>query len=190
MGLQLVTDPSVEPVTLAEAKLHLKAEGVDDDTLITALIRVAREAVEHRTGRALLGQAWRLTLDAFPEAIPLWRVPIVSVSSVKYFDEEGAQQTLAPAGYKLDATREPAWIVPAYGASWPSTRRDINVVEVDWVAGYHATDPTKVPAAIKQWMLIAIATLYENRESVVTGTIVAKLEYVDRLLDRYVVPRL
>lgn len=190
MGLQLITDPSVEPVTLSEAKLHAKVEDSADDALVTAIITAARQWAEQKTGRALLGQTWRLTLDRFPDAFKLIKTPILTVAYVKYVDVNGAQQTLDPADYMLDATMEPAWIVPAYAKSWPETRDQVNAVEAQWTAGYHASDPSKVPTAIKQWMLIAIATMYELRESVVTGTIVSKLEFVDRLLDRYTVQRL
>lgn len=191
MGLRLITAPTVEPVTLAEAKLWLKVETGDtaDDALITALIAAVRQMAEQKTGRALLGQTWQLTLDCFPDEIELTRVPILAVSSVKYLDRNGAQQTLDPASYTVDATMEPAWIVRAYNMGWPETRDDINAVEVRWTAGYDATDPTKVPEAIRQWMQLQLAAAYANREAVVTGTIVTPLGFVDRLLDRYTVPR-
>jgi len=192
MGLQLITDVTVEPVTLAEAKLWLKVEdGITaDDALITGLISAVRQMAEQKTGRALLGQTWKLTLDAFPDAIELTRVPLLAVSSVKYLDRDGVQQTLSPASYTVDATNEPAWVVPAYNVSWPETRADINAVEVTWTAGYHATDPTKVPAAIRQWMQLQLAAAYVNREAFVQGQEVRGMPFVDRLLDRFTVPRL
>lgn len=192
MGLQLITDVTVEPVTLAEAKLWLKVEdGITaDDTLITGLISAVRQMAEQKTGRALLGQTWKLTLDAFPDAIELTRVPLLAVSSVKYLDRDGVQQTLSPASYTVDATNEPAWVVPAYNVSWPETRADINAVEVTWTAGYHATDSTKVPSAIRQWMQLQLAAAYVNREAFVQGQEVRGMPFVDRLLDRYTVPRL
>ncbi|MBK8916371.1 MAG: phage head-tail connector protein [Phycisphaerales bacterium] len=192
MGLQLITSPTAEPVTLAEAKLWLKVEAGDtaDDSLITRLISAVREWGEQKSGRAFLGQTWRLTLDAFPDAIELTRVPILSVNSVKYVDENGAPQTLSPASYTVDSASEPAWVVQAYGTSWPTTRRDVNVVEVEWVAGYHATDAGKVPDAIKDWMHLNLAAAYANREAFVAGQEIRSLPFVDRLLDRYTVPRL
>lgn len=189
MGLQLTVEPTVEPLTTAEAKLHLKVDDATDDTLIAAIIAAVRQQAEQKTGRAFLGQTWKLTLDRFPSAIELTRVPILAVASVKYYDRDGAQQTLAGASYTVDATSEPAWVVPAYGYAWPETRCDINVVEVIWTAGYHATDPLLVPASIKQWMLLMIGAVYENREAFAAGAI-AELPFVNRLLDRYTVPRL
>ncbi|MBV9418770.1 MAG: phage head-tail connector protein, partial [Alphaproteobacteria bacterium] len=38
MSLQLTTPPATEPITLAEAKTHLKVDTTDDDALITRLI--------------------------------------------------------------------------------------------------------------------------------------------------------
>lgn len=68
--LERVTQPEIEPVTLAEAKRHLRVSdevgspelpGPDDDD-IAGLIVSAREWVEGFTGRALIDQTWRLTI--------------------------------------------------------------------------------------------------------------------------------
>jgi uncharacterized phiE125 gp8 family phage protein len=68
MPFVLVTPPASEPVSLAEAKLHLRVETgmTDDDTLISALIVAARQVVETITRRALITQVWKLVLDQFP----------------------------------------------------------------------------------------------------------------------------
>lgn len=59
--LRAVTQATDEPVTLAEAKLHLRADGDDSDTLITALITAAREVVERQTGYALAAASYEWT---------------------------------------------------------------------------------------------------------------------------------
>lgn len=194
MGLRLFTAPTVEPVTLAQAKLWLKVETGDtaDDALITALIASVRQMAEQKTGRALLGQTWQLTLDAFPEAIELTRGPVLSVTHVKFKDTSGVQQTLASQDYTVDTERDDGWayLVPAYGKSWPETYDDINAVEVRWQAGYDASDPTKVPEAIRTWMQLMLGAAYENREAAVQGQEIRTLPFLDRLLDRYTLPRL
>src|SRR5947199_210729 len=63
--LRLITPPSIEPVTLAEAKAHLRLEISDDDALVSDLIGTARELIEEEVARSLITTAWGLTLDQF-----------------------------------------------------------------------------------------------------------------------------
>ncbi len=162
MALIRITAPATEPLDLATAKLHCRVDGTDEDTLITALIVAAREQAEHETGRALVTQTWELVHDAFPEAFVLRRAPIQSVTSLKYLDPAtGTELTLDPADYLLDKDSEPGYVVPGYGKTWPYAREVPNAVRLRYVAGYGAA--VAVPQAIKQWMLLAIGTMYENR---------------------------
>lgn len=180
MSLKVITPPASEPVTLAEAKLHLRVDGTTEDALISSLIVAARQGAEHLTDRALMTQTLELSLDGFPSVIKLPRPPLVSVTSVKYVDQAGAEQTLVSTDYQLDAASEPARLMPAYGETWPTTRNQVNAVTIRYQAGY-----TTVPDQIKSWMLLRIGMLYANRESVATGISVAQVPYVDRLLDAY-----
>lgn len=86
----------------------------------------------------------------------------------------------------MDDKSEPGWIVPAYGYSWPSTRDDVNAVIVTYVAGYGA-NAAAVPLPIKQWILLALGTMFDNREIEVTGAglAAAELRYSYRLIDTY-----
>lgn len=167
MALVLVTAPAAEPVTLTEAKAHLRVDVSSDDTLITSLIVAAREHVESYTGRALISQTWDLFLDGFPDCeIELPRARVQSITSVTYTDANGDAQTWAAAKYQADSKSEPARLKPAYGESYPSTRADtFNTVTVRFVAGY-GDDAADVPQLIKNGMLFLIAHLYENREAV------------------------
>jgi hypothetical protein len=108
-----------------------------------------------------------------------------SVDAVKYVDENGVQQTLAPEKYKVDAISEPARLVPAYGTTWPSARNEINSVIVEFTCGYGTA--ADVPQPIKQWMLLRIGALYENRESdvIVQRGALESLPFVDGLLIPY-----
>lgn len=180
MGLTLVDVPSTEPVTLAEAKSHLRVTGADDDTLITALIVGARQATENFTHRALITQTWDLTLDAFPDEITVPLPLLQSVTSISYIDGNGASQTLASTEYTVDAKSEPGRIVPAYGKSWPVIRNIINAVTVRFVAGH--ADAAAVPQAIKQALLLQIGHLYEHRESVNIGSSVTELPMASEYL--------
>jgi len=68
MALELISPPAVEPVTLDEAKAHLKVDTTDDDALIATLISAARAKAEWHTGRAFVTQGWTLWLDRWPAA--------------------------------------------------------------------------------------------------------------------------
>lgn len=180
MGLKVVIQPAVEPVTLAEAKAHLRVDGSDEDGLIESLIVAAREACEHETDRAIPQQTLELLIDAFPvDGIKLPRPPLVSVVSVKYIDVDGILQTVDSSDYYLDDGQEPAWVLPAYGFDWPSTRDEANAVRVQFEAGY-----VTCPEALRQWILLRIGTLYATREAD-SDRPAQPSQFVDRLIDRY-----
>lgn len=168
--------PSVEPVSLAEAKLHLRYEGTDDNDLITALIKAARRHAESFTRRQLITATWQLIMDGFPSGslIEVPRPPLQSVTSITYTDADGDTQPVSADDYDVDTKNQPGRIEPSYGNSWPSTRDEMNTVTVTYKAGYGdaATDvPEDIVAAVK----LLVANWYEHREPVVVGTIAAEL---------------
>lgn len=190
MALKLLTAAAEEPVTLAEAKLHCRVDGTDDDALFTGvIIPAARESAEHRTGRALVTQKWELSLEAFPAgAFDLPKPPLQSVESIKYRDTAGNLQTLGPAAYTVHTSSLAGKVAPAYGTSWPATRGQLDAVTVSFTAGYG--DRSTVPAGLKSWILLAIGTLYENREAFASGQVIELPGgFWDRLLDPYLVWR-
>jgi uncharacterized phiE125 gp8 family phage protein len=184
MALQLIEAPTEPAVPLEQVKAHLRVAGADDDDLIGIYLDAAIAEVEHRTGRALMSQTWRLSEEAFPCELVLARVPVLNVASLTYIDQEGIQQTLADTEYKLDNSDYygMARIRPAYGKNWPSTRSQPNAVQVDFEVGYE--DAEAVPAAIRSWIMLQVGAMYENREAESTVQTYA-LGSVDRLLDRY-----
>lgn len=191
-SLELVTGPAAEPITLAQAKAQLRVEVTDDDVLIEGLIAAVRQGVEER-GYALITQTWDLHLDRFPSIIRIPRAPVQSISSITYVDTDGETQELAAALYTADLTCTPARIVPAYGESWPSTRRVPQAVTVRFVAGYGdggatpdgaGATPDPVPERIRQAMKVDLAGLYYVRSPLVAGA-VTPLPTVDRLLTNY-----
>lgn len=187
MTLKLITGPSSEPISLADAKLHLRVDGDTEDTLITMLISSAREAAEHELGRALITQTWELVLDAFPAAeIEIRAAGVLSIVSIKYLDAAGAEQTLDSGAYALDAETAPAYVLPAAGEEWPGTADSANAVRVRFTAGFGASG-SSVPANIRHWMLLHIGTGYRNREHQAQGVSVAELvgRYHDGLLDKW-----
>lgn len=187
MNLTLKVVPATEPVTLAEAKLHCKVDGTDEDTLITALIVAAREQAESRTGRALITQQWELTLDSFPARIALPKPPLVSVQSVKYLDVNGTLQTLVSTEYQVVIERLGGYFLPAYGKAWPACRVQPDSIVVAFTAGYGAA--ADVPESIKLWMKMAIDTMYKNRGGAEGGQLYElPRDFFAALLDAYWIP--
>jgi uncharacterized phiE125 gp8 family phage protein len=177
---RLTITANQEPLTLYEAKAHLRAADCDDeDSLIAALIATARQALEDRLQRALVTSNWRLSLPAFSEALELPMPPVVSVQALRYWDATGVLQTLPPSAYLLDAVAEPAKLVPAPGTAWPATQERPNAVEVDYTTGY-----AQLPAPLRQWMLLAIGDLYARRERSSEKPAVPQ-DFADGLLDPY-----
>lgn len=162
MLLQLVTPPASEPLTTDEAKAQLRLEHNEDDTLVAALVVEARECAEAFTNRALLTQTWKLLLPGFCAKIDLPKPPLQSVASVKYLDASGVEQTLDPSRYEVISDANQAFIIPAYGASWPTVREQMGAVRVTFVAGYGTA--ADVPQTFKQAMAIYLAQRYEDRE--------------------------
>lgn len=186
MSYKIITAPVVEPVSLAEAKVHCRVDVSDDDALITSLITAARESAEHETGRALCTQTRELVLDAFPDAFVLRGAPVQSVVSIKYLDSTGVEQTLDPADYILDNDSEPGFAVIGYGKAWPESYATINAVRVRYVCGYGAA--SDVPASIKAWILLAVGTLYAQRETTVIGQSSSLPDrFWHRLLDQHII---
>lgn len=182
MRLTLVTPPAIEPVTLAEAKSHLRVEATADDSLIQGLIQAAREAGESFTGRALIHQTWRLTLDAWPaQPLPWWdgvvdgadiagpavaillpRPPLASVTEIRTYAANGVATPVPTSVYDVDSSGLPGRVRLSEGQSWPAPGRSLAGIEIDFVAGYGAS-AAAVPQTIRLGILAEVARLYEHR---------------------------
>ncbi|MBT4837928.1 MAG: hypothetical protein HON94_11345 [Methylococcales bacterium] len=162
MVYKLKTAATSEPVTLTEAKAHLQVTVSDDDTFIGSLITAARMHVQSYMHRQLMPSTWQLFLDVFPsDTIYIKECPVTAISSIKYVDENGSEQTLSSSLYSLDKESEPARLNPVYGESWKTTQTQNNAVTIEFTAGY--ADADSVPGAIKAAILLLVGFLYENR---------------------------
>jgi uncharacterized phiE125 gp8 family phage protein len=179
------TPPATEPISLAEAKLHLRVDHADEDGLIGALIAVARQAAEDRLQRTLITSTWQQVLDGFPAcsaSIALSMPPVIGVSSLQYRDADGTLQTLDAAAYQVATHHEPAQLLPV--GAWPATQAGrVGTVTVTYTAGYGAT-AASVPGPIKQWLLLAIGDMYERRIRSAERPAVPQ-GFADGLLDTY-----
>lgn len=162
MGLQRVSEPGVEPVAVADLKLSLRVDGTDEDVLLALMITTARIRCEELTRRSLIASNWKLTLDGFDELCEIPRPPLIAVTAIKYVDPAGAQQTLDPSAYRVDATSAPARIEPV--DQWPATAARFGAVEVTFSAGY-GPNAVDVPQTLRQWITLAAGDFYANREA-------------------------
>ena len=179
--MQVSSAPATEPITTAEAKKQSYIDTDDDDDFIDDNIQAAREYLQEQTNTSFITQTRVMRMDRFPDTIKIPFSPLISVTSITYVDTNGDTQTLSSSLYDVDIYRKPARINPAYGESWPSTRLIDDAITLTYVAGY--ANAAAVPALIKKMMLFMAAHYYENREILITGTIVAKIpETVESLI--------
>jgi uncharacterized phiE125 gp8 family phage protein len=159
--------PAVEPLTLAETLVHLRADSDSgaNDAYVSSLIKAARQTCEDRIERTLVSTLWRLKLDGFPDAVRLFNPPVIAVQAIRYLDESGVEQSMNLQDVSVDSASEPGWLVPAPNHTWPATQSGaINAVTIEYTAGYGATAES-VPAPLKQWMLLAIGSMYNTRNA-------------------------
>lgn len=180
----VVTAPDAEPVTLDEAKAHLRIDGDDDKEYISALITAARTHAERHCWRGFVEQTLELVLEQFPcgDSIELVGGNLESVTSVTYVDDDGASQTLATSEYVTDTVSEPGRLLLAYDKSWPSTRAQWDAVKVRYVVGW---DVDEVPQPIKQAVLLLVSQMFEHRTPEVFGQVSSVSFAVDALLAPY-----
>ncbi len=170
--VKVVTAPASQPITLTEAKTHLREESSDQDSLITTFIGSATGYAEAFLGRAFVSRTLDYYLDEFPtEAIQLPLPPLIDVGGVFYTDTDGIEQEFTD--FEVDTASEPGRIYLAPSASWPTPRESANAVRVRYRAGYVDTDASpdtgSIPDDLKAALLLIVGTLYENRETVAIG---------------------
>lgn len=174
-GIVRYTGPSVEPLSLTEAKAFLRVDHTAFDTEIESLIKSARKSCETYLGRALISQTWKLYLDCFPSsdcAIRLPNPPLQSVTSISYEDTNGDTQTWASSKYQVDTVSTAGRVLPAPGESYPDTEVDrINAVTITYVCGYGATSAS-IPENILHAVRLTLGDFFNHREDTVIGTIV------------------
>ena len=168
MALTIVTAPVTDPVTLAEAKEHLRIDEANtaESALITAFITASTDYCEKLQNRAFITQVWDMTLDSFPRgdiiSIPL--PPLQAVSSVTYLGTGGTSNTLTASTYIVDTANEPGRISLAFNEVWPTIDlQPVNGVVVKFTAGYGTAGT--VPEMPKQAIKLLVGHMFENREN-------------------------
>jgi len=176
MRLKLKTAPPAEPVTLEEAKNHLKVDAADDNTLIAGLVTAARELGEKETKRAFITQVWEMCLDTAKDEIEIPKPPLQSVESIKVIDDDGNASVVSSTYYDVDASQNsPGRVKLKAGCVWPYHRGFASFL-IEFKAGY-GDDAANVPEALKRAILVLIGHMDENRRGV--GTVKARVHALD-----------
>jgi uncharacterized phiE125 gp8 family phage protein len=178
MKVVVPVDPADEPITLEEARHHLRvdtygspATSDDDDWLTDIGIPAARMWAEGYTGLSLAPQTIEIVARQFPaEYFELPFGPVQAIVSVEYTDALGVPQPFTD--YELDGYRMPAVLQPAYGFTWPTALDWTNSVRVRYQAGYslpsHSPAGFVLTSRLKIGILLMLGHLYENREDTST----------------------
>lgn len=174
----LVTASSSTPISLAEAKEHLRVTTTGDNDYITELIKAAVERVEDLTGRKLMPQTWRTYYDEWPDSdsIELPYGPLIGVAStgIVYKDSEGSSTTLSSTMWDADTAAVPGRVCLDYNDDWPTvTLHNMNPISID--AEYGSTATSLIPHQLIHAAKILIGHWYEHREPIITGAIVSQV---------------
>lgn len=192
MGLSQYSAPSMTAVSLSEAKDHLRILTDDQDSLIGSYLDAACQNVENDLQRQLVTATWDLTMNCWTDRLPagetktiieIPRPPLQSITSIKYIDVNGVEQTVSTSVYEAVTNVDPGWVRLKYDQTWPSHRAQKDAITVRFVAGYGLA--SAVPGGIKAMILLQVADFYENREMLNIGNIVNDLPTYGRLRDYY-----
>ncbi len=176
--LKMTAEPETEPLTLDEARKHLRLDTNDDDALLRALIETVRSTCEVFTGRALINRGYSLFLDQWPSvsadksslssgqgiylpAIELPRPPLVSIGQILTYNDADVSTVFSSSNYYTDANTAGGRVVLRNG-SVPTPERTADGIEIQFTAGY-GINPTSIPAPLTQGMKQMLAALYEGR---------------------------
>lgn len=177
-SLVVATPPAVEPVSLEEAKDHLRiVDFSDDDNYVATLVTAARQWCEDYCDRSFADQQYTVAFDDFfGTRIELPRPPVRlnavgtgATVTISYVDTGGATQTLtfAESGtqeFRLDRDHVPALVYPLYLGVWPSVRLDDKAVQITYLAGYGGA--ANVPTPAKHAIKMLVGHWYLSREAV------------------------
>lgn len=161
MTTALISGPTIEPVTLADVKAHLRLDTPDEDALLQAAIVAARVHIEAVTRRCLIRQLWRIYRDDWPEgrAVPIPLAPIIAVNAVTFYDIAGVARSWGPENWRLDLSAQPARLVAKMR---PAAALYDNGIEIDVLVGYGVSS-IDVPAPLRQAVMVLVAAWYEAR---------------------------
>ena len=153
--------PAGELLTLDEAKRHLRLYSSDLDDEVTSLILAARDYCERFAARTLRASTSRtIKLDRWwCDELELPYPPILTVSSVTYYDTSNVSQTLSSSNYYVEISTDHGgcleWV---FNATIPSLYTRDDAVTVTYTAGY--ADLTSIPPVAVHAMKCKLTELW------------------------------
>lgn len=173
MTARLITPPAATPISLAEAKEHLRVTHADEDTLIGALINAAVSHFdgEGELGRAMITQTWAQWVNQAPGYVRLDVTPFQALTAVEYYDTDNALQAATLSDFETWLDGDFVLAKPRKGFTWPNAYSRPDAIKISYTAGFGDAS-TDVPQAIKHALLLTVAHWYENREAVTEGSFV------------------
>jgi len=187
--LDLVTAPTIEPISVKELKTALRIEHNSEDMLLGFLISTARSSAEAFTRRSFITQTWKMFMDSFSgysHNYPWWKTPdyiaypevaapnefelplapLQSVTHVKTYDDSDTETTFAASNYYVSTPSgsfaQPGTITLRDSATWPTVERVKDGIEIQFVSGY-GSSANDIPAQIRMAVQEEASFLYENR---------------------------
>jgi len=163
MPVIVITPPAEEPVSLDQAARQLRISSSADDMLLESRRAPARAWAEHETGRQFMDAVLELRMDSWPSGrvIELPRPPLKAVSSVKYLDADGVEQTMPADAYHVDASGMKGRVVLASGHAWPTLADQPGAVRIRFSAGYGGAKDVPQEAVAAMLLHIQAAHLGE-----------------------------
>lgn len=163
MALAITSEPSGELLGVEEAKRHLRVYDGSLDDEITSLIRAARDDCERETGRTFRASTTRTyTTDEWwcSEWVAPFP-PLLTVSSIAYYDADNASQTLATSNYHVElSTDGKGRVVWADDADLPDLYARPDAITVTFTTGYASA--SAVPPVALQAMKVKLKELFEG----------------------------
>lgn len=175
MDYNLKTAAATLPISIADMKTHLRVTNSDHDALIESYIEAAVDKIEGGANICLVTQTWNAYFrwNEVKELIRLWKFPVASIVSVKYYDTDNAIQTDA-AGNRTESLKgHPATIL---FEDTPSVYERTDAMDVEFTAGF-----TTIPSDIILAMKLYVARIYANPSDPVDE----KIGYVEKTIEKY-----
>ena len=184
METKLVTPPTEEPITLEEAKSHLRVTHSLEDDIIEDLITDAREWCEDFDNKAYLTQTRILPLkEKKYKPIKVPRPPLQSVEKIVVVDKDNTEHEVTD--YEVDKISEPGRLLIN---EYPNVdQKEMNPVQITYKAGYESKED--VPGKVKRAIRLLLGHWYNNREAAQSGTVNREIAMgVKNILNDRVVP--
>jgi uncharacterized phiE125 gp8 family phage protein len=167
-GYQVTTANADLPITMEMVRTHLRLDDItSEDVVIQSYVQAAASYIEKMYGVALLTQTIKEYHAGFPTddniGINLRISPVISITSVKYIDDNGTEQTWSNTLYATGIVRQTAFVIPKHNQSWPKSQSLPNSVVIEYQAGF-GDGPAFIPQTIKQAILLMVGDMDQNRE--------------------------